>query len=82
MCAVHSTLRWLTFQCFIIAEADTVHRSHRETDTDCRTLMSVSCHLQIIFLEDFVAELLPDLHPNYHGIVETMVCSMAARCDT
>ena len=37
--------------------------------------------MQIIFLEDFVAEVLPDLHPNYHGIVETMVCSMAARCD-
>ncbi len=27
-----------------------------------------------------MAEVLPDLHPNYHGIVETMVCSMAARC--
>ena len=28
-----------------------------------------------------MAEVLPDLHSNFHGIVETFVCSMAYRCE-
>ena len=35
---------------------------------------------QILFLEDYVAEVLPGFHPNFHGVVETFVASMANRC--
>jgi hypothetical protein len=50
--------------------------------TACDVAHLMSRFEQVMFLEDFIAELLPDMHVNYHGIVETLICSMAHRYES
>ena len=59
-------------------------RGLRAYALDCRAshkiLVAKLRHLvQVFFLKDFVAELLPDMSYNQHGIVDQLVCSMAQR---